>query len=373
MVQSYIPIMKAKKNEFKALENTPQSKLDRMTPMFEVTDPNVNSKKYNASSTPKLDYLKEVVDNISKHYSGKKVFIDGYAWFDKTYDESGKHVLVTTIEQLQKANVIAIPVVGYDRWELVDYKQAVCGLESDSYIIRLDKDAIEDAYDAEYFTDKIEDILNDLNLPASSCSVMVDFADVTKMSLSDILDGAENVLNLLKTFGFDSYVLAGCSIPAFITEVVKIKDSIKAILRKEVVSWKTLRKDLKMDNLLFSDYGIRGPNSAVGVMSPDTHGKIRYAIPNECLISLGHSQQAPGKWGQMKDVSKRIVDSGHFMSASLSWGDEYILECSQGLVPTKGVNHWISVDTNHHLAYILLELEEYLILEKSGSTALIQQ
>ena len=357
--------MKAKKNEFIALENTPLGKLNRMTPLFEVTDPDTNSKKYITSSTPKLDYLKDVVANISKYYSGKTIFVDGYAWFDKTYDESGNHVLVTTIEHLQKLNVIAIPVVGYDRWDLVDYRQAVCRLVSDSYIIRLDKDAIEDAYDPEYFTDKIEGILNDLNLTASNCSVIVDFADVSKMSLSDILNDAETILTLLKTFGFNSYILAGCSIPAFITEVVKTKDSTKTILRKEVVAWKALRKSLKMYNLLFSDYGIRGPNSAVGIMSPDTNGKIRYAIPNECLISLGHSQQAPDKWGQMKAVSKKVVDSGSFMLGSFSWGDEYILKCSQGLVPTKGVNHWIAVDTNHHLAYILQELDEYFILEKS--------
>ncbi len=365
MVQSYIPVLKAKQNEFLALENLPQTKLDKLTPLFEVTDPNTKSQRYITSSTPKLDYIKEVVANISKYYSDKTVFVDGYAWFDKTYDENGKHVLVTTIEHLRESNVLVIPVVGYDRWDLVDYKQAVCGLECSSCVIRLDKDAIEDSYDTEFFTDRLEGILNDLNLSASDCTVMVDFADVSKIPLSDILNNAENILTLLKSFGFESYLLAGCSIPAFITEVVKTKDSTKTILRKEVVVWKTLRKSLKMMNLHFSDYGIRGPNSAIGIMSPDTNGKIRYAVPNECLISLGHSQQAPDKWGQMKAVSKRIVDSGHFMTGSLSWGDEYILKCSQGLVPTKGVNHWIAVDTNHHLAYILQELEEYFIIEKS--------
>ena len=179
------------------------------------------------------------------------------------------------------------------------------------------------------------------------------------MSVAEVLTNAENILNVLQSFGFKSYILSGCSIPVFITDIVKVKDSTKNIVRKEMLAWKALRKEGKFDNLLFSDYGVRGPNSAVNVMSPDTNGKIRYTVANECLISLGHSQRAPDKWGQMKEVSQRVINSGYFIDSSFSWGDEYISQCSQGLALTKGVNHWIAVDTNHHLAYVLSELHKH--------------
>lgn len=362
MSNIYIPILKAKSNEFKAVKNTREDIHNRMIPLFQIADPKVNGATYQKADMPKCEYIENIVAKIAEHRQNKYVFFDGFQWFDSTYTETNEHVYSYTFNKLKAAGALPIPVVGYDRWEIADYRQAINGLGyQDSYLIRLEKDAFEDSYDEDYFLERLDGILDGLNLVPSNCGILLDFGDVSNISIDDMTDVSSHLLNVLNRYNFKYIVIAGCSVPSDISQAVKNKDSVGTVVRKEMIAWKALRANNPELNLIFGDYGVRGPNSATeGTIAPHINGKVRYTINDAFFISRGHAQTQNGGWSQMKTVCEKVINSGHYLFESFSWGDEYMLKCSKGLEKTGGVNLWIAVDTNHHMAYVIHEVAEEL-------------
>jgi hypothetical protein len=356
----YIPILKAKPSEFKALEHTTENVNNRIVPLFDISDPDTSLKGYIKADTPKCDYIDDIVKDIAKFRKNKPVLFDGHGWFDDNYTETHEHVYSYMFRKLSEAGTSPIPVVGYDRWELPDYKQALKSINNnDACLIRLDSDAFEDAYDPEYFLNRLNDILISLNVSANNSALFLDFADVSKSNILEVTEKASRILELTSNYNFKYYVIAGCSMPPYINEAVKKPDSASIILRKEMVAWKAIKSNYPSLNVIFGDYGVRGPNAAPpGTIAPEMNGKLRYTVTNEYLVSRGHSQTKSDKWGQMVQVCDRVVKSGYFIGAGFSWGDEYIYQCSIGEAHAGGAKLWIAVDTNHHMAFVVAEIIE---------------
>ncbi|ECV0853852.1 hypothetical protein D0X24_23850, partial [Salmonella enterica subsp. enterica serovar Kentucky] len=51
-------------------------------------------------------------------------------------------------------------------------------------------------------------------------------------------------------------------------------------------------------------------------------------------------------------------NSGHYMGPSFSWGDFKINECAQEQFLGNSTN-WVSIDTSHHMTYVLAEVKEF--------------
>lgn len=357
-----MPILKAKDSEFKALEFTRENVSNRIVPLFDISDPNTNLKGYIKSETPKCDYINKIVKKIAKYRQNLPVLFDGHGWFDNTYTETNEHVYTYMYRKLAEAGSRPIPVVGYDRWELPDYKQAVKSVNNrGACLIRLDSYAFEDASDPDYFLTHINDILFELKVSANNCALYLDFGDLSNSSILDITEIASNILELTSHYEFKFYIIAGCSMPSYINGAVKNPDSASTLLRKEAIAWKAMRGNFPKLNVIFGDYGVRGPNSAPpGTKAKDMNGKLRYTIQNELFVSRGHPQTAPDKWRQMVQVCDRVVKSGYFIGPSFSWGDKYLYDCSIGEAHPGGAGLWIAVDTNHHMAFVVSEITEEL-------------
>lgn len=369
----YVPILKAKPNELKALDKTTDIRVGKIVPLLEVPNPNTTAKYYTNEEFPKLSYVDKISNQIAKVMEGKKVYIDGNEFFDSTYTETGEHVYLSLHEKLTLAGVNTVPVVGIDRWVISDYRKSIMDVDSNGeYLIRIDKDMIEDSYDEEYFTGQFEEVLSDLKALPKNCGVLVDLGDVCNSSIDEIINDVNNVLNLLSSFGFSYHILAGCSIPSSINEAVSKKDSSAIVIRKEMVVWKAIYESNVIENLIFGDYCVRGPNSATSGIFPDVNGKIRYTIDDAYFISRGHSQREVDKWGQMRDVSKRVIESGYFVGREYSWADDYIYQCYKGTLPTGGAGTWIGVDTNHHLAYVVDEVHQFKAKKSTTKKVIVE-
>ncbi len=56
----------------------------------------------------------------------------------------------------------------------------------------------------------------------------------------------------------------------------------------------------------------------------------------------------------------------------VSWGDQIIADCSNGLPVKNGHTKWIAYDTSHHLAFVVEEVREFervLVSTASATTA----
>lgn len=365
MTIKYLPIFKAKRGEFQAVANAKMAHARGMLPLFEVSrmgEKLRNAARFKDRGAVTCAYLDEIVQRIAQVREGKEVLVDAFQWPAESTTETGEHILTYIYSRLQSLGVGVVPVIGYDRWDSHSYRIAMQGVElsADGYCcLRLDSHAIEDAKDTEFFEDRLFGILADLRVEPGRCAVLLDFGDITALSVEDLVDQAERVMQILAPMAFKFFATAGCSLPPTIDKAVKKQNSTGKILRKEMLLWQTLRIGYPNVKWLFGDYGIRGPGTAEDVVAPDTNGKIRHTISKSYYIVRGHSMRTGDKGAQMHKLAKEVVDSSHFRSEDFSWGDAQILVRSQRETEPGNSTDWIAIDTNHHLALVVTEIEEF--------------
>ena len=360
MNTTYFPILKALGAEVTALENTKPSNAKNIIPLFEL--PKVpDRKKYRESSTPITEFIDDTSGDIGRLWVGKYAMLDAYHWSPTATNEQGEHIIPYAYHALEFMGVQVVPVVGYDRWGIPEYQmalQSIARTHKGKFCIRLDHAAFEDSAEPDFFHENLDEIVSFLELDPASCHVILDFEDVTPYGAIELIDQFESLFKLLSRYRFMSYSIAGCSLPKTINEAVKKQNSCGVVLRKEMLLWRNARQRFPGFPIYFGDYGIRGPHSNEGIVSPNTNGKIRHTIENEYFVARGQSLKQPPKGEQMWELAQRIVDSGHYLGDRFSWGDSEILRCSKK--EFKGnAGQWIAIDTNHHLAYVVEEVAEF--------------
>jgi hypothetical protein len=364
MTPRYLPILKAKKGEFAALEKAKSRTRQDILPLFEVSkiSGSVRSaKRFRNDPLITANYLNEVAQSIAAVWSGNVAMADVFQWKPDSATETGEHVLAYLYRQLSARGVRVVPVIGYDRWESAAYQLALKGLDvgdDGHYCLRLDSTALDDAQDPDFFEGRVVEILNALGVHPSNCAVLMDFGDVTAFSIEALVERSVDVLELLHAMNFKFIATSGCSLPSSIDQAVRTRDSTGTVMRKEMVLWQALRETYPSQNLVFGDYALRGPNTAEDIISTNTNGKIRHTIDKEYFIARGHSMSDPGKGKQMYKLAQKIIDSLHYMGEDFSWGDSRIAACSREEF-TGNSTSWIAIDTSHHMEWVTAELREF--------------
>lgn len=365
MAIRHVAILKAKKGEFTALSHTKGDVADRLLPLFEIgriTEDMRQKRKYLIDSdAPTIAYLDRVADGIADAWFGREAMVDAYQWAAGSRTEDGDHIITYMIAKLETLGVPVIPVIGYDRWEEEAYQlglKAVSAPAGGHYCVRLDTDAIKDANEPDFFAETIASIVDGLSLVPESCSVLIDFGDVSNESLEQLLSGASKVIELLTSLGFQRFITAGCSIPKSIDLAVKKHDTTNVIVRQEMLLWQVLRRSLVGVTILYGDYGVRGPATNDEVRSSNTNGKIRYTINRQSFIVRGHAISKDHTGIQMYGLAAKAFESPHYVGAAFSWGDMRIELCKNKVFMGAPAD-WIAIDTNHHLAYVSQEVWEF--------------
>lgn len=363
MAPTYLPILKSLTSEYEASKHMDAAHAAVIHPLFDVpviSENRQKAKKYKNSFTPVSDYLDEVAESIGKYWKGALVLADAFNWAPDATVETGEHALAYLHASLKGQGVTAVPVVGYDRWDDPIYQLAMRGLDLSGapYVcLRLEASAVEDAAEPDVFHDRIDEMIEDMQLSPAECAVLLDLGDLTRKPLMDITSDATRVLELLTAYGFRYIATAGSSMPKSVDLAVKKKDSTAKVIRKEMLLWQALRTEFSGLPLVFGDYGVRGPGSNDAIRNPNANAKIRYTCDKAFLVSRGHS--VAGGWAsQMPTVAAEIAKAKEFLPG-LSWGDQVIADCSSGVPVKNGHGKWIAYDTSHHLAFVVEELREF--------------
>lgn len=359
-----VVLLKAKKGEATALANCTDAVARRVRPLFEIgrIGADLWQRKYMLQSPdPTAAYLDRVVDGIANCWTGREAMLDGYYWPPEALTGQGDHVLAYAMRRLEAAGVPTIPVVGYERWENEVYQAAMKGIVTsfpDHWCLRLDSDAIDDSAEPDFFQTSVFSILEGLGLLPGNCSVLMDLGDIGTVSLMELIDRCNRVVQHLSQFGFRTFTTMGCSVPSSINLAVKNQDSANTVIRKEMLLWKALRQELAGIPLLYGDYGVRGPTTNDDVHSPNTNGKIRYTIDQQLFVLRGHAFSLDHSADQMYDLAGKLVRSPHYLGTDFSWGDKRINAYSTYAFKGSPTD-WIAIDTNHHLAYATQEVEAF--------------
>jgi hypothetical protein len=357
MSLNYVPVMAAKRGEFTALTNLYGTVANRIIPLFELP----------AKPSEAILHEKRITRTAvagGKAWSGRPAFLDISKWSPDARTENGIHILEFAFTQLRSAGVPVNPVVGYDRWDDPIYNQALKNIRTLYQVtpcIRLNLEAIrDDLGDLPYFQGRVQEMLNDLYLSANNCYVMVDFGDVSKTAIPNIIQDTESAVHTLRSMGFSVIIVSGGSMPAGVNLAVDTPDTEGCIARIEMQAWKAVMTGLKDDQIVFSDYLIRSSEAVEGVIAPDANAKIRYTIENQFFIVRGHTKKRDSLEIQHKELARKLVASAYYTKSSFSWGDSELLNCSLGIKPLRDATSMIAVDSNHHIHMVMAEVTEHI-------------
>lgn len=352
----YVPLMAAKRGEFTALTNLDFPVLDRTMPLFELPSPKQDAKEFEKS-------IIKTAAGAGKAWLGRRAFLDTSKWKPNARTESGVHVLEYAFSQFHAKGVLVNPVVGYDRWDDPAYQQAlknICMTNSVNFCIRLDRESIQnDMLDIDYFSERMAEIFDSLEIGVQNCYVILDFGNVASVAVADLIETLERAIGVVRGIGFSTVIVAGGSMPTAVNEAVAVVNTEGCIPRIEMLAWKAIFAASKDRSIVFGDYLIRNPEAAEGVIAPNANAKIRYTILNQYFIVRGESKKLESMTSQHKRLAATLVKSANYMEPSFSWGDSEIFNCSIGIREIREATTMIAVDSNHHIKTVVLEVLEY--------------
>ncbi|KNY24775.1 beta family protein [Pseudobacteroides cellulosolvens] len=351
----YIPILKWKRGEQRALQELPNSIKDKFTPLIEIVP--VPYDFVNDTPAKTIDqHLANIGEQIRDSWLPKKPLFIDLCWLDEDDRmEDGSHPIYFIMNEVRKKKCLAIPVIGYERDD--DYKCEVKDAIKEDGLgvcIRLED---EDFLDID---SRLNSLMEYLEVIQSQVDILIDLKEISPD------DEKKNILTIISIINsiphvneWRSITLAFTTFPETLSAVSA--DSTGVIPRSEWKIWKELinrKKSIKRIPA-FSDYVIANPlYNEIDPRLMRMSANIRYTTNDDYLIFKGKAIKKNG-WKQVCSISEKLINHPLYCGKDFSWGDSYIYICATEKCSTGNAETWRKVGTNHHITFIVNQLASF--------------
>ena len=344
---SYIPILRPKGGELKALKELSKSTIGKINPFFDFHRlPIGQEKTFN-------EHIEGICKKLINHWPTEHLLFFDLSLIDlKERMNDSIHPLIWICQFLRENGYNFIPTIGTERDE--DYASALKseiqeGLKH-GVCIRLLNDDLETP---EETFNQVEVILEDLEISSSECHLLVDFKYIKIAGLESAIESLTELGNYIDFSNWNSLIVSGSSFPKDMSGISK--DTTVKIPRVELKLWKSVMKLQPLLGIrpLYSDYCIVHPETPdIDPKKVRSAGKIRYATENNWVVFRGSSLKEGDRFNQYFNLAKKVVNHECYLGNGTSWGDKHYKECSKGNTTCGSLTTWIKVDTNHHLTVV---------------------
>lgn len=349
----YVPILKAKEGEFRALQETRTATKDLMTPLFDVI--NIPWDYVNDVESKTIDdHLNNIGKKILDYWGQERRFfldsdlIDG----DRLMNDGLTHHLTYLFNDFRAKGIIGVPVTGLQR--SANYKAAINGIlntDQRGVCLRLQNSDLTDSE----LKNIIDTDLAFYNLTPANIDLIIDLEgiegnpDLLVLTVSTIINNAVPYIENWK-----SITVAATGFPSDLSDIKA--DTIDSIDRTEWLMWANLiTKNLKRLPT-FGDYGIAHPE--IVEMDPRTmrvSASIRYTHDDYWVIVRGKWLLKHGH-GQYRNLCANLIARPEYSGVAFSWGDNYINDCANEAVGTGNPGIWRKVGNNHHFQKVVTQI-----------------
>ncbi|MEJ8546416.1 beta family protein [Brevibacillus borstelensis] len=359
----YVPVIKWKRGEQRALEYLDHPLKNHMTPLLEITPIFFEEEEDEKSRSQKLD--KELV-NIGQDVrrcwnNDTPVFVDTIQLEvdDQLFMSTGKHFLEYVIEDIEAHGTPAIPVVNTAHYQpfwsslenvLRQYGRGLC--------LRVKRGQLNNLGNLK---NDIDLVINNLHLTPENIDLVLDFEyigdDTPSVLFTNALMGIVQFPYLTQ---WRSFSLMGTSMPSSLRMKA---NTLGNLPRNEFDVYKQLVSIRGGLGRLpsFGDYTIN--NNTYTNFDPSmmqVAATIRYTTADKFLIFRGASTKgtANGGFQQYISLAQDVVKHPDYYGRSYSYGDGYIYDCAHQLngVSTGSHETWRRAGVNHHLTLVINEL-----------------
>lgn len=355
---SYIPIVKGKLNDLKALDKLQFEKRELIKPLIELSP--------TPSQTSADEHLTKFTQNLIKYSGGGELFVDFYGFLPKETVRNKKLATIVGYELLYSAGMQVTPVYGLGRDDLIwSHLEAVVKQNKQGFCFRLEEDDLEEDTIEETWV-KVLTKSSQLKLNLDEVDLLIDLRDVREKSIdTNVQIVTDFMISKPKYIKLRSIAIAGSSAPKDVS-VIK-KDSLGEIERKELKIWANLKTDLvDGDTIIYSDYGVVHPDFAADniPVGGSANCKIRYTVGNKIMIFRGHKRA--GDSLQPHGLAQKVCAHSLYCGRNYSFGDEFIADVANYVKGPGNLGNWVLADMNHHLAFTSTQIHSLRKNLKSG-------
>lgn len=369
MARQYVPILKGKQGELRALLEMGPDELAGARPLLEVIDGSSSADK------PRTEIFASAVRRILNAWPPGRgpiavdaVDLEPESDVEPDGDPGDRGAtpfadvpaVRELIDRLRDERVSAVPVVRLaDPPGNFEALRESCRRDGFGAVIRVTPNDLDDSVLPLYRL--IETRVDDLGIASpGDVDVVLDFgslADESALAVASRL-GRFLVGDLTRQPWRTVAVAAG----AFPSDLSGVQaNTIGSLSRLDKQLWQSLNR-LQIDRPLdFADYAVSHPLLPVGgaFAAPP---QLRYTTNDAWLVMKGRRQDRRGHQ-QFYDICRAIVDrEGGAFDARLSWGDSYIANAARSVdtayVRPGNASTWRSIATSHHLAWVVRSLRD---------------
>lgn len=353
----YVPIMKGKLGEFKALGELDDHIKDAIEPLIEVPPIPWDFEEDEPDKTIE-QHLSRFVPNLEKYWGENRLaFIDLNFIPPKERMDNGEHPLKSIFDAARAKALSLIPVVGLERdTDYIEIVKNILKQDGRGVCIRIETTDIDD----ENMEDSLTDLINKIGVSITETDIVVDLKVIQKDQIGLLTRSVRDVIRSLpKLEEWRSIALVATAFPQTMSGFEP--NSISLTSRVEWQLWTNLfhnaAKIIRMPD--FGDYTIVHPELLdIDPRIMQLGAKIKYTFDNDWIIVKGTSIRRGGP-EQTAELCRVLIGLSQFCGAEFSWGDRYIQGCAEGTESYGNQTTWVTVGVNHHITYVVNQLQTY--------------
>lgn len=349
----YVPILKWKRGEQKALELIPIEQQNHLMPLLEI--PPIPYDYVNEKESKTIDqHVENICEQIKNSWHVQRpIFLDLSLIEDKVNMENGVHPFVYIYENAKEMNIDFIPVTSLNRNTL--YNEAVKEIINDNKLglcVRLCDDDFDD------IEETLKGITDDYSIERKDIDLIIDFGYISPKDQNKTAVVAQVFINSIPHLEeWRSLTIAGTSFPETLSSIET--GTTGTIPRTEWLIWnQIITKNRTKITPQFGDYCVANPEIIdIDPRFMNMAANIRYTGEEDYIIFRGKSIKRHG--GQQNHaLSEQVVNHSEYKGKDFCWGDKYIHDCSQKNCSPGNSETWRRVGTNHHLALVISQLSK---------------
>jgi hypothetical protein len=345
----YVPLLKAKAGEMRALQDLREENRDGITPLLDVVPipwDFVEDRPAKAVD----QHLATLASQTERSWGTERTFFVDLATIEDEPLIDGRAPLRHVMDAYRAIGAQAIPVTGPGR--SAAYQAAVTKAAQTDHRGVCVRVPLEELGKPQRLRDTLVALLADLGVTAAEADLILDFEAIRPSQVSLVVSQATLLFDALSQAAWRSLTFAAGAFPESLERVGA--DTIDLIARSDWAAWQSLvlgdEADLQRFPA-FGDYGIAGVEfSEIDPRIMQMSANVRYTAEDAWVILKGRSVKKG--FDQFHRLSAALVRRTDFCGEAFSAGDQYIARCARREVGPGNATTWRQVGTNHHLTFV---------------------
>ena len=335
----YLPILRARGGQFKAVAALSPEARSRLIPLFDVPAPVLKE------GETLERYLEKRADGIHRCWGPETpVYVDVYDFPPDFLTESGSQPIEHLAKSMRARGTRPIPVSGTTSERSTDHLSAVRTIvrgTGDGVCLRLERDELSEP---DLLRSSVASTLDVLAVDPESVDVVLDLRYVGKDNVDVLRATVLEAIRVIRNLGsFRNFAIAGGSVPEHLPK--QDEGKVRREPRIEIQLWFDVIATLAGFTPAFGDFGIVSPFYVPPGRRVNTPSRVRYTTATDHVFFRA-------KRSDRGKLCQQLVASADFADPTFSVGDQNIALTANGLAGQGNPAIWVADDLSHHLVFV---------------------